>query len=84
MWNWLNKKPAVEPEPVMPWIESKYELPAPNSDKLYLICHYNGFMEVARREAGSWWSISKRMSEPDEKLSSEGQPNYWLEISEPL
>ncbi len=82
-WNWFNKKPDIEPEPVMEWIESRYELPAPNSDKKYLICHYNGFMEVARRKEGCWWAISSRISEPDEKLSKEGQPDYWLEIFEP-
>jgi hypothetical protein len=40
-------------------------------------------MEVARREANNWWSISKRLSEPDEKLSREGQPDFWLEIEVP-
>jgi hypothetical protein len=40
-------------------------------------------MEVARRRGGNWWAISNRMSVPDEKLSAEGQPDFWLEIDEP-
>lgn len=85
VWKWLKKKKpeAEEVPPVMEWVESKYCLPAPNSGSRFLIYHCNGFMEVARRQGNSWWSISKRCSEEDLKLNHFSQPDYWMEIKPP-
>jgi len=66
------------------WISVKDRLPD-DTDLLiqYLICHYNNFIEVAKFKKGEWYHISDRLSEPDYKLSKEGQPDYWAVITEP-
>jgi hypothetical protein len=52
--------------------------------KLYLICHYNNFREVALYdEAGEWFSVSPFFSQGNNKLSQEGQPDYWMDLPEP-
>lgn len=85
MYNPFRKK-VVEPQVVMhamDWVDASVELPNPKEVfREYLICHYNDFTEVARYD-GDWHAITSRISDPDEKLSKEGQPSYWLLIYKP-
>jgi hypothetical protein len=70
----------------MKWISVKDSLPVPGEEYpcLYLICHYNYHIEVAKFDKGDWYVISNRLSMDDEKCSTEGQPDYWLKIEYPL
>ncbi len=69
----------------MKWISVKNSLPIHGGSFpcLYLICHYNTHVEVARFNKGDWYVISNTFSMPDEKCSKEGQPDYWLQIEYP-
>ena len=62
----------------MIWISVKDRLPK-NYTEQYVIKHYNGFMEIARFDGADWYSISPRFTMIDEKLSKEGQPDFWLQ-----
>ena len=59
------------------WISVEERSPEDHS-KQYVIKHYNGFMEIARFDGVDWHSISPRFGMMDEKLSKEGQPDFWM------
>jgi hypothetical protein len=88
---WLARLLHVDAESLLPpvpatmeWVNVKNYLPPPTDlCAEYLICHYNDFMEVAKYVGGEWLAVSNRVSEPDYKLSQEGQPDYWLLIERP-
>ena len=74
-----NKQEAINKWNERPdnWISVKERLPE-DYTKPYVIRHYNGFMEVARFDGTDWYSISPRFTMIDEKLSKEGQPDFWM------
>ena len=81
----VNSLVIIPVDDSIKWISGKDRLPLETDGvvKQYLICHYNYFIEVAKFEKGEWYHISDRLSEPDYKLSKEGQPDYWAVITEP-
>ncbi len=80
----VNSLVIIPSDDSIKWISVKDRLPEKTDLVLqYLICHYNLFIEVAKFEEGEWFHISDRLSEPDYKLSKEGQPDYWAVITEP-
>ena len=61
----------------MDWINVKDRLPEDYA-KEYVIRHYNNIMEIAKFDGENWYAISPRFSMMDEKLSKEGQPDFWM------